>query len=402
MNWKRHAVPCLPLVALLSFGCSSHKDASGGIPPVPVSVAVASQQALPDEVRAIGNVEPYQTVQVKSQVAGELVSVRFREGGEVQKGALLFQIDDRPYRETLRQAEAALARDQAQMAQAEANLARDRAQSKNAQAEAGRWAELFKQGIASRTQYDQTQSTADANRASVRADQAAIDSERALVESDRSAIERAKLDLDYCEIRSPLSGRAGNVLLHVGNLVKANGDTALVVINQTAPVFVSFGVPEQELAAIRSLSNAHRLPVEVSPQDDPRKTERGVLSVIDNTVDTATGMIRLKAVFDNFNRTLWPGQLVNAALYLNSGKEAVVVPSEAVQEGQKGQFVYVVKPNHTVEMRVVETGLSVGGKTVIHKGVAAGDTVVTDGQLRLVPGAPIQAVPAGKIDSQAL
>ncbi|MGA2435762.1 MAG: biotin/lipoyl-binding protein, partial [Bryobacteraceae bacterium] len=270
MNSKRHAARYLAFAVLLSSGCSSRKEQpAAAFSPVPVSVALASQQPLADEVRAVGNVEPFQTVQVKSQAAGELLRARFAEGGDVEKGALLFEIDDRPYRQALRQAEAALARDEAQLAQAEANLARDRAQSKNAAAEAERWAELFKQGVASRTQYDQTQSTADASRASVRADEAAIESYRAMLESDRSAIERAKLDLGYCQIRSPLSGRAGNLLVHPGNLVKADGDNALVVINQIAPVFVGFGVPEQKLGAIRSLSGGRKLPVEASPQDDP-------------------------------------------------------------------------------------------------------------------------------------
>ncbi len=405
MHSKFAGRACLPLIiaALLPIGCGSQKaQTAAAFPPVPVSVAVAAVQALPVEIRAIGNVEPFQSVQVKSQIAGELLSVRFVEGGNVNRGDLLFEIDARPYQEALRQAEAAVARDVAQLRQAEANLARDRAQSKNAEAEAARWAELFKEGIASRTQYDQTQSNADSLRASVRADEAAIESARASLESDRAAAERAKLDLAYCEIRAPLSGRAGNLLVHPGNLVKANGDNALVVINQIAPIFVSFGVPEQHLAAIRRGSSTRKLPVEVSPQDDPAKAERGILSVIDNTIDTATGTIRLKAICDNARRILWPGGLVNVVLTLDTETGAIVVPSEAIQAGQQGQFVYVVKSDQTVEFRIVQVGPAVAGKAVIQKGVAAGETVVTDGQLRLFPGARIKAVPASRIESQAL
>jgi multidrug efflux system membrane fusion protein len=346
-------------------------------------------------------VEPFRTVQVKSLVAGELVGVRFTEGGMVGQGDLLFQIDPRPYRDALLQAQAAVAKDQAQLLQAQANAGRDSAQLKTAEADAKRYEELFKQGIAARNQYDQVRSTFEAQQQSVRGDQAAIESAGASLESDRAAVERAKLDLSFCEIHSPIVGRAGNVLVHAGNYVKANGDTTLVVINQIEPVFVSFGIPEDQLGEIRTRSANAKLAVEVSLKDDPAKNVRGTLAVIDNTVDAATGTIKLKAVFDNADRLLWPGQFVNAVLRLDS-REAIVVPAEAVQAGQKGQFVYVVKQDQTVEPRQVAAGRTVAGKVVLEKGVAPGEVVVTDGQLRLYPGARIQAVPASKIDSREL
>ncbi len=394
--------------ALALAGCNSQKpaqaDAAGParMPAVPVSVAPAEREAVPVEVRAVGSADPFQTVQVKSQIAGELVGVRFVEGSQLQKGDLLFQIDPRPYQEALRQAVAAVARDSAQLKQSEANLAHDRAQEKNAQAESDRYDELFKQGIAARNQHEQMRTAFEAMRESVRADEAAIESARASLESDRAAVETAKLNLSFCEIRSPVSGRAGNLLVHAGNLVKANGDNALVVINQIEPIFVSFAVPEHHLAAVRArMSGGRKLPVEASPGDAAGKTVHGYLTLIDNAVDSTTGTIKLKALFDNHEHALWPGQFVNVVLRLETSQETVV-PSEAVQSGQQGQFVYVVKPNQTVEFRPVAVGSTVGGKAIIEKGVAPGETVVTDGQLLLFPGARIQAVPASKVESQKL
>ncbi len=394
------------LASVLLFpGCGNapKEVRSAGAPPaVPVSVATAVQQSVPVEIHAIGTVEASKVVQVKSQIAGELMSVHFIEGSDIQKGDLLFEIDPRPYQEALRQAEGAVAKDRAQLAQAEANLGRDRAQLKFADADAARYEALLREGVASRAQYDQARANADALKESVRADQAAIDTARAALQSDLAAVDRAKLDLSYCQIRSPISGRAGNLLVHEGNLVQANGDKALVVINQITPIFVSFGVPEEHLSAIRRSSSARQLPVKASPQDNPERNVAGVLTVIDNTVDPATGTIRLKATFDNVERLLWPGQFVSVVLTLDTRRNAVVVPSEAVQAGQQGPFIYVAKPDQTVELRKVAVGISVGKGMVIDKGIVAGETVVTDGQLRLFPGAHIQPVPAGNIDSKGL
>jgi multidrug efflux system membrane fusion protein len=368
---------------------------------VPVSIATATQEAVPIEIRAVGTAEASAVIQVKSQIAGELMRVAFVEGGNVNKGDLLFEIDPRPYQQALRQAQAAISRDEAQLRQAEANLARDTAQSKTADADAWRYAQLAKDHLISTSQEAQYRTTSETLRESVRADQAAIESARASLESDRAAVDRAKLDLSYCEIRSPVAGRAGNLLIQAGNLVAANGPNPLVVINQLTPIFASFGAPEEYLAAVRRNSAARKLAVTATPQNDPTVEATGVLTVIDNTVDTNTGTIRLKATFDNRTRVLWPGEFLNVALTLDT-KNAIVVPSEAVQAGQQGQMVYVVKSNQTVEPRVITVGATYGKKVIVETGVAAGETVVTDGQLRLFPGARIQAVPAGKIDSQAL
>jgi multidrug efflux system membrane fusion protein len=389
-------------MVLLAAGCGKQQaQAVGGMPPVPVSVAIASQEAMPVQVRAIGTVEPSSTVQIKSQVAGELMSVHFTEGRDVNKDDLLFEIDPRPYREALAQAEAAVAKDRAQLTQAQANLARDVAQSKSAEADAYRYEQLAKEGVAPAMQATQQRAAADAARESTHADEAAIESARASLESDLSAVARAKLDLGYCEIRSPVGGRTGNLLVHPGNLVKVN-DVALVVINQIAPIFVSFGVPEEQLNAIKQRSVGEKLAVQASNDAEPNRIARGLLKVIDNAVDTNTGTIRLKAVFDNTDHTLWPGQFVNVLMTLDTQGNATVVPSEAVQDGQRGQFIFVVKADQTVESRPVTVARTIGRKAVIAKGIAPGETVVTDGQLRLYPGAKIQPVAAGKIDNLTL
>ena len=396
----RLILPIAVAFALLSACRPREAKSAGPPPPVPVTVAVATEESIPEEIHAFGGVEPSATVQIKSQIAGELTAVHFVEGGNVQKGDLLIEIDSRPYQDALHQAEAATAKDRAQLQQAEANLGKDNAQLKNAEVLAARYESLRKEGVTSREQSEQMQTNLDSLKQSVRADQAAIESSRASVETDLAAVERAKLDLNYCQIRSPISGRAGNLLVHVGNLVKVS-DVALVVINQIEPIFVSFGVPEQYLGDIRKNSGDRKLPVQVSLQEDVHKTARGFLSVIDNTVDNTTGTIRLKATFDNQERILWPGQLVNVALTLDTLKNVTLVPAEAVQAGQQGQFVYVVKADKGVEVRVVTVGRTMEKRIVLEKGVAAGETVVTDGQLLLYPGAHVRPVAAGQPESGA-
>ena len=382
----------ITMLAALLAGCGSTAQTaqSGGPPPpTPVSVALAVEEAVPIQVKAFGTVEPFASVDVKSQVAGPLLSVRFAEGSHVNKGDLLFEIDPRPFQEALKAAEAAVTKDLAQLRLAEANLARDEANQRNVNADAERYAQLAREGIATRMQQDQVRTSADMARESVRADQAAIESIRAAMDVDHSAVEKAKLDLSYCQIRAPISGRAGNLLVHAGNLVKVN-DVPLVVINQISPIFVTFGVPERQLNVITASSAARKLNVEAAFADSPDKVH-GALSVIDNKVDPATGTIRLKATFDNKENLLWPGRFVNVVMTLGT-QTAVTIPAESVQAGQQGSFVYVVKADQTVEPRPVSPGATVNGKVIIEKGVTAGETVVTDGQSRLFPGATIQPI----------
>lgn len=394
--------------ALLGLGaCKKQEAATGrpgmgpGGPATPVSVARAVQQDVPTELRVVGTAEASAIVQVKSQVGGQLMRVGFAEGRNVARGELLFQIDPRPYQDALRQAEAAVERDRTQIAQAQAVLARDQAQAKYNETDAARQEQLQKESLASRMQADQARTALDVSQAAANATRASVDTARAALAADQAAVSRAGLDLSYCEIRSPIAGRTGNLLVQPGNLVKAN-DVPLVVIHQVAPIFVNFSVPERHLAAIRRLSAGSRLDVRAIPQDNAAREARGRLVVIDNTVDTTTGTIKLKAEFENRDGLLWPGQFVTAVLTLDTISGAIVVPTEAVQAGQRGPFIYVVKPDNAVEARLVKPGEAFGGRTVIQQGLAAGDTVVTDGQLRLFPGAPVRIVDAGKIGTGPL
>jgi membrane fusion protein, multidrug efflux system len=330
-------------------------------PAVPVMVAKVSQRTIPVELRVIGNGEAYSTVQVKSQVDGQVERVYFQEGQDVKKGDLLFTIDRRPFEATLQQTQA--------------NLAKDAAQEKNAEAQAERNEQLFREGIISKDQYDQFRTNADALKAAMRADQAAV--------------ENAKIQLGYCSVLSPLDGRTGTLMIHPGNVVKAN-DAALVVVNQISPLYIDFSVPEQYLAEIKRFMATGRLKVRASTSNDPLHPEDGFVSFVNNTVDANTGTILLKGTFANPERRLWPGQFVNVVLILTSRPNAVVVPSQAVQTGQQGQYAFVVRDDHTVDLRPVVSGLTVGGETVIEKGLQPGETVVTDGQLMLYPGARVE------------
>jgi len=391
----------LSVSVCLLVACSKPAAPPPHAPAVPVTVATAVRRSVPLQLNRIGAVEAYSTIAVKAQIGGYLTKVFFQEGQEVEKDQMLFQIDPRPYEQALRQAEANLARDLAQMQQAEANLTRDLAQARNARAQATRYAQLAGQGIISKEQNEDSQTNAHALEAAANADRAAIESARAAVNADRAAIERAKIDLEYCAIRSPIRGRTGNLLVKEGNLVKANADTAMVNINQIQPIYVSFSVPQQRLGEIRSFMAQKPLTVEAYLSESSGEAERGLLSFVDNAVDEATGTIKLKATFPNPKRRLWPGQFVNVVLTLATESNVTLVPSEAVQPGQEGQYAFVVKSDQTVESRTVKVGRTVGSEIIIEQGIQPGDTVVTDGQLRIVPGAKVRVVSSPAAASQA-
>lgn len=355
---KNSRIAVLGIFSALALLTACGKTKAG--PPVdtaaPVVVAAAMQRDIPLEVKAVGTVEAYSNVQVKSMIAGEITKEGFAEGQDVRRGDLLFVIDPRPY--------------QAALAQAQGNLARDSAQEANARAQGTRYAALFKEGVVSREQYDSITAAADALKQAV--------------EADRAAVETAKVNLTYTTIFSPIDGRTGNLMVHRGNVVKAN-DISILSINQVQPIYATFAVPEMYLPEIKRSQAGRKLVVTVRVPNEPKPAE-GVLTFIDNTVDPATGTIKLKATFTNHDRRLWPGQFADVSMTLSTDKNAVLIPSAAVQTGQNGQYVFVVKPDNTAELRNVTVSRVVGSDSVITSGVQAGEQVVTDGQVRLTPG----------------
>ena len=365
----RRAAPASVLLASVSVALTltvaacAKKAAAPVAETVPVRIGQVVQKPVALQIRNVGTVQAYTAVAVRALVAGEIMQVHFREGQDVGKGDLLFTIDPRPY--------------QAALAQAEAALARDRAQEANAAADAQRYEDLVAKDYVTRQQYD-----------GVIANQKALG---ATVRSDEAALERARLDLAYCSIRSPIDGRTGAVMVQVGNIVKSN-DATLVAINQVVPIYVSFAVPERDLAEIRKRQAQGKLTVQAEDAATNQPISRGELTFVDNTVDRATGTIILKATFANPDRALWPGEFVNAVLTLATDQKAVVAPASAIQNGQQGTYAYVVKADQTVESRPVTVARNAPEGAVIAKGLAPGETVVTDGQLRLSPGAKVEVV----------
>ncbi|MDP2603580.1 MAG: efflux RND transporter periplasmic adaptor subunit [Deltaproteobacteria bacterium] len=335
---------------------------------VPVLVATAQQKAIPIQIRAVGNAEPFATVSVKSQVTGVLMQAHFKEGQNVKKGQMLFTIDPRPF--------------EAAVKQTEANLARDVAQLQNAREQARRYAELLKKQYVSQEQYDQIRTNADAL--------------ESVVDADKAAVETAKVQLSYCYIYSPIDGQVGSLLVNEGNLVRVNDGTPLVVINQLSPINVTFSVPEQHLGEIKRQMAAGALKVDARFQSDEGRPEQGTLAFVDNAVERTTGTIKLKAEFKNTAKRLWPGQFINVAVTLSTQADAVVIPSEAVQVGPEGQQVFIVKEDKRVEVRPVTVGQTQEGEAVIAKGLVAGELVVREGQFLLGPGSQVDIKEANK------
>jgi membrane fusion protein, multidrug efflux system len=360
----------------------------GGGGDVPVTVASAKAKDVPVEVQVIGNVEAYSTITVKAQVGGELVRVHFREGDFVKKNDVLFEIDRRPLEAQLNQAIANTARDRAALLQAEANYAKDNASARYADAQAKRYADLAQGGIISRDQAEQLRANADAVAQAVAADQAAIESAKAAIGAGQAAVEQIRVQLSFTTILSPIDGRTGNLTVKQGNVVTAN-NMDLMTINQVEPIYVTFAVPEAQLNAIKNYMATQKLGVRAKPQNDDSAEETGTLTFIDNSVDATTGTIKLKGTFTNSDHKLWPGQFVRVTLQLTTQHNAVVVPNEAVQAGQNGQFVYVVKEDRTVEARPVTTAQRVDQDMVISSGLENGEVVVTEGQLRLGPNSKV-------------
>jgi multidrug efflux system membrane fusion protein len=333
-----------------------------GSPAIPVTVARVQQQTVPVRLLAIGNVEAYATVGVKARVDGQIVEVNFREGQPVKKGEVLFRIDPRPYAAALRQAED--------------NALRDRAARDQAGSQEKRYQELLQKNFISKEAYAQIRTNAATAEATAKASQAAL--------------ENARLNLEYCTIRSTLDGYVGRVLSQAGNLVRANDPNPLVVINQVRPIYVNFGIPEQHLPEVRKHMAGGPLATEVQPPDPQQPAPRGTLIFVDNAVDPSTGTIRLRAQFENADAALWPGQFVNVSLRLYEQVDALVIPATAVQTGPEGQYVYVIDDEMTADVRRVTVQRSEGERAIIAKGLAKDERVVTRGQLRLGPKVRVQ------------
>jgi multidrug efflux system membrane fusion protein len=395
------ALAAVLFAALLACGSASTNATGGGggkkgkggkgfdTGPVPVVTASVTAKNVPIEIQVVGNVEAYSMVSVRPQVSGQLTSVEIKDGDDVKKGDLLFTVDPRPLEGQLAQAEANILRSKAQQAQAEANLARDEAQERNARAVSDRAQKLYEEKLISREQADQQKTAADVQANALNADRAAIASAKAQIEADLAAINNLKLQVSYTKYNAPIDGRVGNVTNKVGNIVTQN-NTELMQILQVEPIYVTFAVPEARLADVKRYMAQGSLPVTARPQDGSGEPETGTLSFVDSAVDTSTGTIKLKGTFQNTGHKLWPGQFVNVTLRLTTRGGALVVPNQAVQTGQDGTFVYVVKEDRTVEVRPVVTGPRIDLDLVIDKGVSAGETVVTEGQLRLQPGSRVQ------------
>ena len=339
---------------------AASSGAGSGRPPAPVIVAAVQQRDIPVQITAIGNVEPYQTVQIRSQVNGQIEKIFFKEGQDVRQGQLLFQLDKRPFQADLDKAVGALKKDEAQAA--------------NSQAQAERYDALEKQGVISKEQADlmRTQAKTDAS----------------AVYADKAAVEAARVQVQYTDITAPIDARTGALLMNLGNLVKANDTPYLVQLNQVTPIYVTFSIPETQLAEIRGYPMG-QLKVMALPKGQATGASDGQLTFIDNTVDTTTGMVKLKATFQNRDRRLWPGEFVDVALNLSTRKNAILVPTKAILTGQQGEYVYVISPQNVAESRAVRLLGTYRESTIVSEGLSAGERVVVNGQLRVAPNSKV-------------
>ena len=371
---KRPFVPIFILICgLMAFvalsACSGEQRTASAAGPggatgeraaAPVVVSMVEQRNIPVQLTAIGNVEAYQTVQVRSQVNGQIASVNFKEGQDVRKGQLLFSLDKGPF--------------EADLERAIGQLKKDQAQAQNSQVQAARYTELEKQGVIAKQVADQQRAQAQADASAVYADEATV--------------KAARIQLQYSDIRAPINARAGALQINLGNLVKANDTPFLVQLNQIAPIYVTFSIPETQLDEVRHFAAGH-LKVLAYPKGQRTNPSEGMLTFIDNAVDPQTGTVKLKATFTNKERRLWPGEFVDAVLNLSTVKNAVVVASSAIQSGQQGQYLYVVTPQNTAESRVVATSGTFQNLTIVTKGLTPGERVVVQGQLRVAPNGKV-------------
>jgi len=363
------AIITLPLSLITLSGCSNKESAqpaspsaapTGGRPPAPVVVSTVEQRNVPIQITAIGNIEAYQTVQIRSQVNGQIETIHFKEGQDVHQGQLLYSLDKRPF--------------QAALEQAQGNLKRDEAQAANSKLYAARYTNLENQGVISHEQADLQRTQASSNSAAVYADQAAVDA--------------AKVQLQYANIYAPIDGRSGALMMNVGNLVKANDTPYLVQLNQIEPIYATFTVPEARLSEVREFAT-RKLKVLAYPKSQNSNPAEGLLTFIDNGVDPQTATIKLKATFQNKDRRLWPGEFVNVVLRLSTLDNAITVPTKAVQSGQQGDYVFVVSKDGIATPHQITAIGTYQNLTLIKSGLNPGDTVIVDGQLRVTPNGKV-------------
>ena len=358
---KKIGICCVLLLfmSVLFIDACSPKKKPPVNKPVPVVTAVATTKTIPVQMTAMGSVEAFQTISVRTQITAQIGKVLFKEGRDVKKGDLLLTLDCRT--------------NEAALAQAQANLVRDKAQARYAKEQVSRYADLIKKDYVARDQFDQIQANAAALEATLKADEAIVESNR--------------VQMQYCSIYSPIDGRTGMLKVNQGNIVKVN-DTEILTINQIQPIYVTFAIPEKDLPRVKKYSSDKTLKVEaLIPGED--RPENGELTFVDNAIDKTTGTITIKGTFANKEKRLVPGQFVNVVLMLTTEPDAILVPSQSVNQGQEGQYVFVINPDTKAEMRPVEIGHALNGETVILKGIHAGERVVTDGQMRLIPGAKV-------------
>ena len=388
-------------IALTSIGCGSKAQPSFDRPPAPVEVTEATSQDVPTYLDAIGKTVAREVVSIQPQVSGRITGMHFTDGANVTKGQLLFTIDPLPFEANVRQAQANHSRSVALKKQAEANLAREVAQANWGLVQVNRYAKLVEQGVVAREQYEELRANYDSLKATAEAARATVNSAQEQVKVDAAAVDKAKVDLSYCYIRSPIAGRAGQRLVDIGNVVTPGGSnsgnnngtnggsTTLLVIERLDPIYADFTISQNNLTQVQEEMRAGTLKTEVRLPDAPDAMVAGQLTFVDVAVQNTTGQVNLRATIPNTDRRFWPGRFVNIRLILSTIHQAVLVPAIAPQNSAKGTFVYVVKQDSTAEQRPVTLGQRQGDLIVIESGVQAGERVVTNGQLGVTPGGKV-------------
>jgi multidrug efflux system membrane fusion protein len=401
---RSFAFPIILFLAALFTGCAN-KAAQQGFerPPAPVSVTAAVAEDVPTYLDAIGKTVAREVVSIQPQVSGRITKIHFTDGADVKKGQMLFTIDTRPFEANLRQAQANVQKDNALKKQAEANLAKEVAQAKWGQTQLNRYRSLVEEGIVSREQYEEMRANQDSLNANVGSARAAVNSADETIKVDAAAVESAKVQLSYCSIRAPIDGRAGQRLADVGNVVNpgggsgnsgTSGDTqgggnTLLVIERLDPIYADFTISQDKLVEVQQQMRAGRLRAEVRIPEAGEEPVIGQLTFLNNAVQETTGTVNLRATIPNTGHQFWPGRFVNIRLVLNTIHQAVLVPASAPQMSANGSFVYVVKQDSTAEQRPVSLGQRQGDLVVVENGVAAGERVVTNGQIGVTPGGKV-------------